>query len=409
MKKLLVIILSVFSVGLYAQNTNTQNTTQFDVIRNETATGGNTKGRIANAYEALNASKQSVFPWSTTGIDSYSVTVNGLTSVSGEWLKVKFTNANTGAATLNVNGFGAIALKKKVSGVWVDLAASDIQANDICFVSHDAVRWQIQLTQGGSGGGSSTYAGASPTTITVGGLPSGSAISGNTYDAIIQSIVAPYVNPSFSSFSVSGQATTVEVGTTLSGSKTFTWGITLNSGAVSLIDLFDITAGSTLLSNTPNDGSQAQTVTTIQLNTNGATQSWRGILHDTNVVQNINSSPFTVTSRFYRFFGATASSPANSAAVRALPSSAFHTGASTFTLTTGTTLIKFVVALPPTVTISSVIDTGNLNADITANFILTGTINVLDAGSTNRSYNIYEYNIGSPYPVSTNLSITTAN
>lgn len=408
MKRILILFLSVFSIGLYAQNTNTQNTTQFDVIRNETAIGGNTKGRIANAYEALNASKQSVFPWSTTGTDNYAVTISGVTSISGEWFKIKFINANTGAATLNINSFGAIGLKKKVSGAWVDLAAGDINAGDICFANHDGTRFQIELTAGG-GGGSSTYAGVSPTTVTVGGLNSGSAIAGNTYDAIIQAIVAPYVNPNFSSFSISGQSTTVEVGTTLSGSKTFTWGITLNSGAVALINLYDNTAVSTLLSNTANDGTQAQTITTIQLNTNGATQSWKGVLHDTNVIQDINSSNFIVTGRFYRFFGSSASSPTNSATVRALPSSTFHTGATTFTLATGNTLTKFVVALPPGVTISTVIDTDALNADITSQYFLTGTINVLDAGSTNRLYNIYEMNIGVAYTTSHNHSITTAN
>lgn len=218
-----------------------------------------------------------------------------------------------------------------------------------------------------------------------------------------------YINPVFNSFSITGQATTVEVGTTLSGSKTFTWSISANSGVVSTIDLYDVTAAATLLAGTANDGTQAQTITTVQLNSNGATQAWRGVGNNTSPPGTFNSSNFTVTSRFYRFLGPTATSPANSAAVRALSVSAFHTGAATFNLDTGTTEIKFVCALPPSVTISSVIDLDALNANITSQYILTGTVNVLDAGGTNRAYNIYEMNVGVAYSTNHRHAITTAN
>ena len=219
----------------------------------------------------------------------------------------------------------------------------------------------------------------------------------------------PYVQPEFTAFSISGQSTTVEVGTTLSGAKTFTWSITENSGTVSTIDLYDITAGATLLAATPNDGTQSHTIATVQLNSNGANQQWRGVGNNSDPVGTFNSSTFTVTGRYFRFYGPSATSPTNSAEVRALNSSAFHTGASTFTLTSGTTVTKFVVALPPGVTISSVVDLDALNANITSEYVLTGTISVTDAGGTGRLYNIYEMNIGAPYSSSHRHSITTAN
>lgn len=254
------------------------------------------------------------------------------------------------------------------------------------------------------------YTGTSPTTVTVGGLAAGTSISGQTLHDIIQSIVSPYVNPVFTAFSVSGQATTIEVGTTLSGSKTFTWSITQNSGVVSTIDIRDVTASTTLLAGTPNDGTQAATVTTLQLNSNGATQVWRGIGNNSSPPGTFNSSDFTVTGRFLRFYGPASAAPTNSAEVRALPDNDdFHTGATTFNLNTGTTLTRFVVALPPSVTISGVIDLDALNANITAEYVLTGTINVLDAGGTNRSYNIYQMTIGAPYSTSHRHAVTTAN
>lgn len=224
-------------------------------------------------------------------------------------------------------------------------------------------------------------------------------------EAILDAAI-DYINPVFNSFSVSGQSTTVEVGTTLSGSKTFTWSISANSGTVPTIDIYDITAASTLLAGTPNDGSQSATITTIQLNSNGSTQQWRGIGNNTSPAGTFNSSTFTVTSRFYNFYGPNATTPANSAEVRALPSSAFYTGSTTFILNTGTTETKFVIALPPSVTITQVLDLDALSANITSEYVLLGTINVLDAGGTNRSYNLYEMNVGVPYSSNHQHSVT---
>lgn len=255
----------------------------------------------------------------------------------------------------------------------------------------------------------SVYSGTSPTTVTVGGLASGTDISGQSLADIIESIVSPYVDPVFTAFSVSGQSTTVEVGTTLSGSKTFTWSITANSGSVSTIDIYDNTAAATLVSGTANDGSQGATITSKQLNSNGATQSWKGIGNNSSPSGTFNSSNFTVTSRFYRFYGPESSEPESSAEVRALPSSAFHTGATTFTLNTGDTESTFYVALPPSVTISSVVDLDALNAVITSEYVLIGTISVDDAGSTARTYNLYGMTLGVPYSTSHRHSITTAN
>jgi len=258
-----------------------------------------------------------------------------------------------------------------------------------------------------SGAGSSNYTGTSPTTTTVGGLPAGSDISSHSISSILQSILCPYINPTFSSFSIN-VSPTVEVGTGISLSKTATWNIVLGSGTVALCDLLDVTAGTTLLTNTPNDGTQSFTATTITLNTNGATQTWRMVGHNTTPAGDFNSSNYVVTSRFYRFWDAVSASPTNSVTIRAYSNSAFHSGASTFTLVTGTSLTKFVVALPPGVTIASVFDQ-TVNSFVTGDYALTGTVNVVDAGGTNRAYNIYEMNIVTPYSSSHNHVVTTTN
>lgn len=267
---------------------------------------------------------------------------------------------------------------------------------------------------GGGGGGDSVFP-SNVTFVLAPGKSFGKYINGQTalwagltaVQAILDAAIE-YLAPVFSAFSVTGQATTVEVGTTLSGSKTFTWTITLNSGTVATIDIYDNTAVATLLAGTANDGSQAIVITTIQLNANGSTQSWKGVGHDTGSSPgDFNSANFVVTSRFFRFYGPAAASVTNSAQVRALASSAFQTGAGAFNLDTGTSLVKFIVALPPGVTIVSVIDLDALDADITSQYVAQSNINVLDAGGTNRSYNIYEMNIGVAYSTSHRHQITT--
>lgn len=223
-------------------------------------------------------------------------------------------------------------------------------------------------------------------------------------EALIDAAIE-YINPSFGSFTYSGISTTEEIGTTLSGSKTFTWSITLGSGTVATIDIYDITAASTLLAATINDGTQAQTITTIQLNADGATQQWRGVGNDSGGgPATFNSSTLTVTARFKGFFGPTSANPATSADVRALPSNAFVTSGN-IVLATGNTLTKFAFCIPATKSIASVIDESALFADITSSYVLASTFNVLDAGGTNRSYKVYVMTIGAAYGASHNHRI----
>jgi hypothetical protein len=270
--------------------------------------------------------------------------------------------------------------------------------------------------QAASGGSAGTFA-ANVTFVLSGGKTFGkysngqtAAWTGLTAVQAITDAAIEYIRPAFTSFQISGQATSVEVGTTLTTPATFTWGIQVNSGTVANLDIRDVTASVNLLVNTPNDGTQSGVALgVIQLNSNLSQRTYRGVLHDTGVGGiDVNSSNFTITAYFLRFWGAVATSPTTSANVRALPSNAFQTAGNTFDLITGTSLTRFSVCLPPSVTITSVIDVGNLNLNITSQYVLVGTISVLDAGGTSRLYNKYEMVISSPYTTSTTHRITTS-
>lgn len=84
-----------------------------------------------------------------SGTDTYSATITpAITAYSaGASFFIKFTNANTGASTLNLNTIGAVSIKKNVS---TNLSAGDIAAGQVVLLVYDGTNFQI-IT--GSGGG----------------------------------------------------------------------------------------------------------------------------------------------------------------------------------------------------------------------------------------------------------------
>ncbi len=79
---------------------------------------------------------------SAAGTDTYAITCSPVPGslVAGDVFRFKADVGNTGAATLNVNGLGAIAIKKNVSE---PLATGDILAGQFVEVSYDGTNFQI--------------------------------------------------------------------------------------------------------------------------------------------------------------------------------------------------------------------------------------------------------------------------
>jgi hypothetical protein len=74
-----------------------------------------------------------------SGTDTYVLTITGFGRLSiGKMVIATFTNANTGAATLNVSGTGAVAIRKK----GVALSANDMDANGTYVLVYDGTYWQ---------------------------------------------------------------------------------------------------------------------------------------------------------------------------------------------------------------------------------------------------------------------------
>lgn len=263
----------------------------------------------------------------------------------------------------------------------------------------------LKVIGNGGSGGSSIYAGAFPTNVQWGNIPPGTDLTGLTYDEIIELATITYINPAFSSFSIAGQNQTVEVGTIISGSKTFNWAISQGSGVVALLDIYDNTNSVALLINTANDGTQAIILAAINFTANGQTQSYKGIGHNTSPAGDFNSSNFVITASYLEFYGPTAANSANSAAVRALPDNRFTSLGTSFSMNTGTVEKIFEICMPATKTLVSVFD-ATAGFFITGSFTLT-TFDVNDAGGNPVSYNVYRLTNAVPYASNHTFNIVT--
>jgi hypothetical protein len=73
--------------------------------------------------------------YTATGTDTYAATVSGVTAYTiGLEVKILFTNANTGPATLNINSLGAKTLRKNGSSA---LASGDLVAGATYRLTYD--------------------------------------------------------------------------------------------------------------------------------------------------------------------------------------------------------------------------------------------------------------------------------
>jgi len=185
-------------------------------------------------------------------------------------------------------------------------------------------RWERPRFGGGgrqssSPSGSSNYTGASPTTVTVGGLPAGSAIAGLPISDILEDILVAYLSPAFSSFSI-GQSSPIEVGATISGFKNFSFGFS-NSGNVNAdsLSIEDVTGSSTLGSGLPITSPQSLDIGSISYTT-PTTHSWRGTAVNSQS-DSFQSALASVSWLFRIFYGTSANATLTEAQIEALSNS----------------------------------------------------------------------------------------
>ncbi len=84
-----------------------------------------------------------------SGTNTYVATIIGITALTeGFTVRIKFTNANTGASTLNINSLGAKAIVKSNGA---SLSSGNIKAGQICNLAYTGSNFQL-LGEGGEYG-----------------------------------------------------------------------------------------------------------------------------------------------------------------------------------------------------------------------------------------------------------------
>lgn len=144
MKRILILLLSIVSIYAHAQVPVMNN-----IVRDNTLT----PARVANALDVMK-------PFIATGTNTYAVTITGLTTTysayaSGDQFTIVFTNANSGASTVNItpsggSAVGAVALVRNDGNA---LQSGDIVAGGTYIIRHNGTHFRvINLGTGGGGG-----------------------------------------------------------------------------------------------------------------------------------------------------------------------------------------------------------------------------------------------------------------
>jgi len=230
-------------------------------------------------------------------------------------------------------------------------------------------------------------------------------------NAILDVIKVPpnYIQPSVS---ISTIPINVEKGTTLIG-QAINIGFTQNDAGAPTAFLLEMNNSSiSTFQNSTISISNIVNVTTIKGTVSyqeGVTKNNNLGLPDTEgkVLAGNKSASKSITPRLKFFYGNSNSIPTNSANVRSLVSNQYETS-STINLSTGTTNLNFIVAIPANYSLTNAIDTGNLNSNITSQYTLRATFNVDDAGGNPESYKLYAMTNSVAYNPTTNHQITIA-
>lgn len=232
---------------------------------------------------------------------------------------VTFENANTITnPTLDIESIGELNIVKSDETGIIDLEIGDIQPAVQYFLLWDGDP-SIQLFTQDPNEEPGTYTNLNPVPITLGGVQAGMVFNNTTFSQVFNTLFYPYLVPQFTSFAISGQSLTMEVGDSIvAGSKTYTWG-TNNSGNITP-NTIRIRNGSTIiLDNSPNDGSQVINLASPITKTTVASNSWD--IRATRTNGSYMTRTMTVWWYFRHFYGTSSSATLLEADIQDLESS----------------------------------------------------------------------------------------
>ena len=185
------------------------------------------------------------------------------------------------------------------------------------------------------------YDNATPVPVTIGGIEAGTTFSEQTMSDMWDALLYPYQYPAFSSFAITGQGQTLEVGATTNANPSFTWALTNSSNVVNdTINIYDTTTAEHLVTNHNSTGPAAVTHAGITLSSAGAHVY-------TITCENTKLGTFTltfvITAYWRRYYGESASSPLIEAEVKGLRVSGLASSyAATYVFSTAASEYKWI-------------------------------------------------------------------
>lgn len=252
------------------------------------------------------------------------------------------------------------------------------------------------------------YNGASPSTAQVGNYAPGTNILGQTYDELFQNLYAPFNAPTFSSFGIQSQSNPIEVGVTISGNKSFTFGFAnsenVQNNSISIIDVTN--SNTVLIQNKPKSSPQTADIGSIVKLTPDS-HTWR--ITAKNTQGNTLQRTYTLNFGYRRYAGSMDTNPTTGAQIRTtlLSSSVINT-ANSFSFQSGTTNKIFVVAVENGKKLVSVQNT-TTNEDMTYGFVLSEITTIPDAAGNPVTSKVYVFQMAVPYGSNCNLLVTLSN
>lgn len=188
-----------------------------------------------------------------------------------------FNDTNiTSATTINIDSVGFVDLYVPTENGLEGPIPSGITTGVTYFMVYDGANMQLFDSSPSSFG--FTYTNLAPVPTTIGGIVAGMTFSGASLQYMFDTLLYPYLNPSFNNFNIVGQATTLEVGATLSGgARTFVWGTTyagnIKPNTIKIKDINTNQFINTPITGIANDGSEVISISSITRTTAGA-QTW---------------------------------------------------------------------------------------------------------------------------------------
>jgi hypothetical protein len=156
---------------------------------------------------------------------------------------------------------------------------------------------------GGGGGGGDTYTNTAGVPVTLGGILSASTFTAVPLTEMFTRLLYPYQVPTFSTFLITAQNTTLEVGNNISaGTKTFTWTTTNPTNiSGSSISIRDFTNNTVIASGLANTGTTNQSIPSAISKSSATSHVFR--ISGSNTQNTGFSRDYTVNWRWRMYWG----------------------------------------------------------------------------------------------------------